>query len=48
MSEPLIIQTLKQKRAKISGIIAAYQAKIAQARHDHAHINAVNPSGRGR
>ena len=41
MSDPLIIQTLKQKRAEISGVIAAYQAKIAQARHDLAHINAV-------
>jgi hypothetical protein len=29
MSDPLITQTLKQKRAKISGVIAAYQAKIA-------------------
>jgi len=37
MSDPLIIQTLKQKRAEISGVIAAYQAKIAQARHDLAH-----------
>ena len=34
------IQTLKQKRAEISGAIAAYQAQIAQARHDLAHINA--------
>ena len=41
MSDPLIIQTLKQKRAEISGVIAAYQAKIALARHDLAHINAV-------
>ncbi|HET7154157.1 MAG TPA: hypothetical protein VFI87_02195, partial [Hyphomicrobiaceae bacterium] len=41
MADPLIIQTLKQKRAEISGVIAAYQAKIAQARHDLAHINAV-------
>ena len=41
MSDPLIIQTLKQKRAEISGVIAAYQARIAQARHDLAHINAV-------
>jgi hypothetical protein len=35
-----VIQTLKQKRAEISGAIAAYQARIAQARHDLAHINA--------
>jgi hypothetical protein len=32
--------TLKQKRTEISGVIAAYQARIAQARHDLAHINA--------
>ena len=38
MSDPLIIQTLKRE---ISGVIAAYQAKIAQARHDLAQINAV-------
>ena len=31
---------LKQKRAEISGVIAAYQGRIAQARHDRAHINA--------
>lgn len=41
MSDPLIIQTLRQKRAEISGVIAAYQAKITQARHDLAHIDAV-------
>jgi hypothetical protein len=40
MDEPLVIQTLKQKRAEISGVIAAYQARIAQARHDLAHVNA--------
>ena len=40
MVEPLVIQTLKQKRAEISGVIAAYLAKIAQAKHDLAHINA--------
>ena len=40
MEDPLVIQTLKHKRAEISGAIAAYQAQIAQARHDLAHINA--------
>ena len=40
MADPLVIQTLKQKRAEISGVIAAYLAKIAQAKHDLAHINA--------
>jgi hypothetical protein len=40
MSDPLIIQMLEQKRAEISVAIAAYQAQIAQARQDLAHINA--------
>ena len=40
MTEPLVIQTLKDKRAEIHGWIAAYQAQIAQAKHDLAHINA--------
>jgi hypothetical protein len=34
MEEPLVIQTLKRKRAEITGAIADYQAQIAQARHD--------------
>ena len=40
MADPVVIQMLKQKRAEISGVIAAYLAKIAQAKHDLAHINA--------
>ena len=40
MAEPLVIQSLKDKRAEIHGRIAAYQAQIAQAKHDLAHINA--------
>jgi hypothetical protein len=40
MSEPFVIQSLKEKRAEIHGRIAAYQAQIAQAKHDLAHINA--------
>lgn len=40
MTEPLVIQSLKEKRAEINGRIAAYQAQIAQAKHDLAHINA--------
>jgi hypothetical protein len=40
MDDPLVIQTLKRKRAEISEVIAAYQGQIAQARHDLAHINA--------
>jgi hypothetical protein len=41
MMEPLVIQSLKDKRAEIHGRIAAYQAQIAQAKHDLAHINAA-------
>jgi hypothetical protein len=41
MSEPLVIHSLKEKRAEIHGRIAAYQAQIAQAQHDLAHINAA-------
>lgn len=40
MDKPLAIQMLKQMRSEISGVIAAYQARIAQARHDLAHVNA--------
>ena len=40
MAELLIIQSLKDKRGEIHGRIAAYQAQIAQAKHDLAHINA--------
>lgn len=39
MTESMIIQSLKDKRAEIHGRIAAYQAQIAQAKHDLAHIN---------
>ncbi|MBO0734029.1 MAG: hypothetical protein J2P49_06875 [Methylocapsa sp.] len=35
-----MIPTLKQKGAEIGGAIAAYEALIAQARHDFTHINA--------
>lgn len=41
MSEPLVIQSLQEKRAEILGRIAAYQAQIARAQHDLAHINAA-------
>ena len=41
MSEPLVIQTLTQKRAEILGLIKAHEAQIAQARHDLAHVNAT-------
>lgn len=35
------LQTLKDKRAEVHGRIAAYEAQIAQAKHDLAHINAT-------
>ena len=38
MSEALVIQSLKYKRSEIHGQIAAYEAHIAQARHDLAHV----------
>lgn len=41
MAEPLVVLSLKEKRAEIHGRIAAYQAQIAQAKHDLAHINAA-------
>lgn len=41
MAEPLIIQTLTQKRAEILGRIKAYEAQIAHAKHDLAHVNAT-------
>jgi hypothetical protein len=41
MSEPLVVQTLKQKRAEILGQIKAYEAQIAHAKHDLAHVNAT-------
>ena len=37
MSEALVIQSLKNKHSEIHGRIAAYEAQIAQARHDLAH-----------
>jgi len=41
MAEPLVIQTLKDKRAEILGRIQAYEAQIAAAKHDLAHVNAT-------
>ena len=34
MDEPLIIKALQDKRAEIHGRITAYEAQIAQAKHD--------------
>lgn len=41
MAELLVIQTLKDKRAEILGRIQAYEAQIAAAKHDLAHVNAT-------
>ena len=41
MGEALVTQSLKDKRAEIHGRITAYEAQIAQARHDLAHVNAT-------
>ena len=40
MAHLLTIKAPKQKRAEIHGRINAYQAQIAEAKHDLAHINA--------
>ncbi len=41
MGKPLVIQTLQDKRAEILGRIHAYEAQIAAAKHDLAHVNAT-------
>jgi uncharacterized protein YydD (DUF2326 family) len=41
MADQLIIKALQDKRAEIHGRISAYQAHIAEAKHDLAHINAT-------
>ncbi len=41
MPKPLIIHTLTEKRAEILGQIKAYEAQIAHAKHDLAHVNAT-------
>ncbi len=41
MADPLVVQTLRDKRAEVLGRITAYEAQIAQAKHDLAHINAT-------
>lgn len=41
MSDLLVIQALKDKRAEIHGRIGAYQAQIAEAKHDLTHLNAA-------
>ena len=39
MAEPLIVSTLHRKRDKIEAVIAAYEARIATAKIDLAHVN---------
>ena len=41
MDDPLIVKALQDKRAEIHGRITAYEAQIAQAKHDLAHVNAT-------
>ncbi len=41
MADPLVVQCLKEMRADILGRVAAYEAQIAQAKHDLAHLNAT-------
>lgn len=41
MSEPLIVQRLKQKRADVLGQIKAYEVQIPHAKHDLTHVNAT-------
>jgi hypothetical protein len=41
MAELLVVQSLTEKRAEILGRIRIYEAQIAQAKHDLAHVNAT-------
>ncbi len=41
MPKSLIVHTLIEKRAEILGQIKAYEAQIAHAKHDLAHVNAT-------
>jgi hypothetical protein len=41
MTDLLVVQSLRDLRAKILGRITAYEAQIAQAKHDLAHLNAT-------
>ena len=41
MADLLVVQSLRDMRAEILGRIAAYEAQIAQAKHDLAHLNAT-------
>jgi hypothetical protein len=41
MPDPLVVQSLREMRAEILGRIAAYEAQIARAKHDFAHLDAT-------
>jgi hypothetical protein len=41
MTDLLVVQSLRDLRAEILGRITAYEAQIAQAKHDLAHLNAT-------
>jgi hypothetical protein len=41
MADRVVVQSLREMRAEILGRIAAYEAQIAQAKHDLAHLNAT-------
>jgi len=41
MAEMLVVQTLSENRAEILGQIKTYEAQIALAKHDLAHVNAT-------
>jgi hypothetical protein len=41
MADPLSISILRRKRDDIKGAIAAYEARLAQAQADLAHVNAA-------
>jgi len=41
MADMLVVQTLTEKRAEVLGQIKAYEAQIAAAKHDLAHVNAT-------
>jgi len=40
-NDSLVISGLKRKQREILGAIRAYEAQIAQAKHDLAHVNAA-------
>jgi hypothetical protein len=41
VADPLVVQSSREMRAAILGRIAAYEAQIAPAKHDLAHVDAT-------